>query len=316
MTRLRRSEMLDVMIVGGGPAGLAAALTLGRVRRETLVIDAREPRNAASPAMHNFISRDGTPPAELRAIARAELEAYPSVQVREGVVSGIRRSGGDGFEVVLGAGEAVRARRVLLATGVVDELPPIEGLAALWGRAVLHCPYCHGWEVRDAPLAVLGATPERVRLALHLTRLSGDVALLTNGEALDEAGVRRLLERSGVALREEPIVRVEGVDDDVVHITFDGAPPLARRAVFVQSRTRQRCALAEELGCEILEDGSVAVDDFGRTSVPGVFAAGDMARRPTMPRPAAAVIAAAASGSIAAGMIDQELVGEELAAGV
>src|SRR5690606_34029485 len=166
--------MLDVMIVGGGPAGLAAAQTLGRVRRETLLIDAREPRNAASPAMHNFLSRDGTPPAELRAIARAELEAYPSVQVREGVVSGIRRSAGGGFGIVLGAGGAVRARRVLLATGVVDELPPIEGLAALWGRAVLHCPYCHGWEVRDAPLAVLGAAPERARLALHLTRLSGD----------------------------------------------------------------------------------------------------------------------------------------------
>lgn len=309
-----RCEMLDVVIVGGGPAGLAAALTLGRVRRETLVVDAREPRNAASPAMHNFLSRDGTPPAELSEIARAELEAYPSVQVREGVVSRIRRLGGDGFEVALGGGEAVRARRVLLATGVVDELPPIEGLAALWGRAVLHCPYCHGWEVRDAPLAVLGASPARALLALHLTRLSGDVALLTNGEALDEAGVRRLLERSGIAIREEPIVRVEGEGDDVVRIVFDGAPPLVRRAIFAQSRTRQRSALAEELGCEILEDGSVAVDDFGRTSVPGVFAVGDMARRTTMPGPVAAVIAAAASGAIAGGMIDQELVGEEFLA--
>ena len=303
--------MLDVTIVGGGPAGLAAALTLGRVRRETLVVDSREPRNAASPAMHNFLSRDGTPPAELRAIARAELEVYPTVRVREAVVTTIRRMGEDGFEIALGGGEVVRARRVLLATGVVDELPPIDGLAALWGRAVLHCPYCHGWEVRDSPLAVLGASPGHTRLALHLTRLSGDVALLTNGEALDEPDARRLLERSGVTIREEPIVRVEGEGDDVVHIMFDGAPALARRAIFAHPSTRQRCALAEELGCEILEDGSVAVDDFGRTSVPGVFAVGDMARRTTMPYPVAAVIAAAASGTIAGGRIDQELVGEE-----
>lgn len=299
--------MLDTVIVGGGPAGLAGALTLGRVRRETLLIDSGEPRNAASPAMHNFLSRDGMPPEELRAVARAQLAEYPSVRVRQAAVRAARGTRDGGFEVTLDGGETVRARRLLLATGLVDELPPIPGLRDAWGRAVLHCPYCHGYEVRDAPLAALGSTPDRARMALHLTRLSGDVALCTNGESPLDADTRRKLADGGVELREEPIERVEE-EGSSVRLVFAEGRPLVRRAVFVQSRTRQRSALAAELGCSLLEDGIVEVDDFGRTTVAGVWAAGDMARRRSMPMPTSTVIAAAAGGAIAAARIDQELV--------
>ncbi|HEX7050189.1 MAG TPA: NAD(P)/FAD-dependent oxidoreductase [Longimicrobiales bacterium] len=310
------AERFDVVILGGGPAGLSAALTLGRVLRRTLVLDSGEPRNATSPALHNFLSRDGTPPAELRAVARSQLDDYPSVRIRDRAACGVRRLEGGAFEVRLDGGDVVRARRLLLATGLADELPPIEGLGALWGRAALHCPYCHGYEVRGAPLAVLGAGPARVRLALHLTRLSGDVALCTRGETPLDPESRRALEAGGVEVREAPIVRVEGGGRDVaVRLVFADGGSLERRAVFVASKTRQRSRLPAELGCALLEDGCVEVDDLGRTSVPGVYAAGDMARRATLPGPVSSVIAAAASGAVAGAAIDQELLGEDLAMG-
>lgn len=302
--------MFDVVIVGGGPAGLSAALALGRVRRSVLLVDSGEPRNAASPAMHNFLSRDGTPPAELRAAALAELAEYPSVRLRDAVVAGAAREGGGTFRLSLGGGETVAARRILLATGLVDELPAVEGLGALWGRCVLHCPYCHGYEVRDSPLAVLGATADRARLALHLTRLSDDVVLCTGGDGALEPEIRSRLEAHGVGIAEAPITRVER-DAGGLRIDFGDGSRLARAALFVHSRTRQRSSLPRELGCTILDDGIVEVDDLGRTAAEGVYAVGDMARRPTMHAPAATVIAAAASGAMAGVAIDQDLVDVE-----
>lgn len=307
--------MFDVIVVGGGPAGLSAALTLGRVRRSTLVVDAGEPRNAPSPALHNFLSRDGAPPAELRAIAREQLGGYPSVRFRAAAVARIERRSDGSFAVEFDDGDAAAARRLLLATGLADDLPPIPGLEAAWGRFALHCPYCHGYEVRDSPLAVLGATADRARLALHLTRLSGDVVLCTHGAEPPEPGARGVLEARGVRLRPEPISRIDVDGDEGIRIVFANGDALRRRAIFVHSTTRQRSPLAASLGCRTFDDGIVEVDDLGRTSVPGVYAAGDMARRAGMPGPAAAIVAAAASGAIAGTAIDQELVGEEFAVG-
>lgn len=300
--------MHDVIIVGGGPSGLAAALTLGRARRPTLLLDSGEPRNAPSPAVHNLFTRDGTPPAELRRIGREQLGAYPTVEVRDVAVADQTTTALDGtHELRLADGEAVAARRLLLATGVADELPGIEGIGELWGRSVLHCPYCHGFEVRGTPLAVLGAGPDRTRLALQLTRFSDDVALLTDGHA-DLGHAAGLLERHGVAVRTEPVARLEGHDGQLQAVVFASGERLPRHALFTHGHLRQRSKLPELLGCELLDDGSVRVDDFGRTSVPGVSAAGDMARRPSMPRPFAAVVTAAASGTVAAAALDQDLV--------
>jgi cation diffusion facilitator CzcD-associated flavoprotein CzcO len=169
--------MLDVVIVGGGPAGLNAALLLGRARRRVLVCDAGAPRNAPVSHTHGFLSRDGLPPAELRRIAREQLGAYSSVELREVQVEAASTADGEGFVVTLADGVRETARRLLLATGVVDQLPAIDGLADLWGRGIFNCPYCDGWEVRDQPLAVLGADPRALQLALHLTRWSGDVVV-------------------------------------------------------------------------------------------------------------------------------------------
>ncbi|MFF5212696.1 FAD-dependent oxidoreductase [Streptosporangium sp. NPDC000396] len=298
--------MFDAVIVGAGPAGMAATLTLGRVHRTVLLLDAGQGRNAPAAQVHNFLTRDGTPPAELRELGREELAAYPSVEVRAGTVSGVRVLDGDGFRVELSHGGAAEARRLLLATGLADELPGPRGVEALWGRSAFHCPYCHGYECTGKQVAVIGANPARVRLALQLSRFAADVTLCTGGGPLDPAS-RATLESNGVTVRCEAVARLEGTGGQLEQIVFESGPPLARDAAFVVNVPRQRSDLAARLGCACFADGCVEVNEFGQTSVPGVYAAGDMARRATVPVPLAAVIAAAASGTVAGSVIDQDL---------
>jgi thioredoxin reductase len=282
----------DVVIIGGGPTGLAAALTLGRSMRSTMVFDSGAPRNAPAEAMHNVLGRDGTPPARLRADGRRELSAYESVSVRSEAVASVA----PGFTVTLGSGEAVRTRRLLLATGVVDDLLPIPGLAERWGRTVLHCPYCHGYEQRGKRLAVLGATPHHVFVATLLQRYSDDLVLLTNGAEPPAEGL-------DLRVIPEPVAALAGGAD----VSFADGSRLERDALFAGGPARQHTTFAADLGCALLPDGSVEVDDFGRTSVPGVSAAGDMAHRASLPGPMAAVSVASASGLVAAVALDQDL---------
>ncbi|WBB60563.1 NAD(P)/FAD-dependent oxidoreductase [Streptomyces sp. WMMC500] len=302
--------MYDVIIVGGGPAGLAAALTLGRSRRRTLVLDAGEGRNAPAAAVHNFLTRDGTPPAELRRVARAQLGAYPDVELRHAAVADAVRTPDGAYRVAEAGGGAVDGRRLLLATGVVDELPDVPGVAPLWGRSVLHCPYCHGFEVSGRRVAVLGAGPGHVRLALHLLHFTADVVLLAGAAPLPD-GQRDLLDAHGVAVRREPVARLEGAGGRLEQVRFEGGEPLARDAVFAGGALRERSGLPEKLGCPLLPDRLVEVDEFGRTGVAGVYAAGDMAHRATVPVPVAAVVAAAAAGTVAGAALDQDLLSEE-----
>jgi thioredoxin reductase len=203
--------MLDVVIAGGGPAGLSAALLLGRARRSVLLVDSGQPRNAGVHAMHGFLSHDGMDPAALRQAGRDQLKPYPTVQLRAAAVHAVTRDA-EGFTVSLTDRTTAQARRLLLATGVVDQLPPIPGLAELWGRGVFNCPYCNGWEVRDQPLAVLASDPRNFQLALQLTRWSPDVLLASNGPAGLDDDARRLLAAHKAALREEPIARLDGED--------------------------------------------------------------------------------------------------------
>lgn len=302
--------MFDVLIVGGGPAGLSAALTLGRVHRAVLLLDSGEGRNAPADAVHNFITRDGTPPEELRRISHAELASYPSVRLQRGTATALRARNRSGFEVTRSDGDPVTARRLLLATGLVDDMPGIEGVGPLWGRSAFHCPYCHGFECTGRAVAVIGSAPARVRLALQLSRFAGDVVLCTNGRSLDP-DLQRALDGGGIAVRCEPVTRLESEAGVLYQIAFEAGAPLARDVVFIENAPRQRSPLAAQLGCAFLPDGCVEINEFGRTSVAGVYAAGDMAHRPTVPMPLAAVVAAAASGAIAAGVIDQDLLSDD-----
>jgi thioredoxin reductase len=233
-------------------------------------------------AANGFRSRDGTAPAELRRIADEQLAPYPAVERRRVGVDRIDNDP-DVFRASLGDGSSVAARRVILATGLIDELPAIDGLAERWGISAFNCAHCDGWEVRDQPLAVLGADDPNLRLALTLTRFTTDVQLCTNGAAEPASEHAGLLRQRGVEVHTEPVVRLEGPGTDLQRIVFADGSTLDRRYVFCHAATRQASTIPDELALERLDDGSIKVDDLAQTSVPGVFAAGDIARRPTMP---------------------------------
>jgi thioredoxin reductase len=294
----------DVAIVGGGPAGLAAALILGRMRRRVLLLDADDPAHAPSEGVHGLFGHDGTPPLELRRIAREQLRPYDSVTVRMVAAEAVRQTPG-GFSV-LADGEEESAGVLLLCTGVGYELPLIEGAAEAWARGVFHCPYCHGWEVRDRPLAAYGA--DAAGLALLLTSLSDDVVMLTNGNSNLEPDDASELDAAGVVIRDDPVVRLESEDGRLARIRFADGSSDDRAGLFFAPKFTPS-PLPAQLGCELDETGSMVIDEDGRTSVPGVFAAGDA----TVGK--AAVVLAAAAGSRAAYAMNAGLAHGTLPAG-
>lgn len=299
----------DVIIVGAGPAGLSAALVLGRCRRRVLVCDAGQPRNAASQGLHLFLTRDGIQPSEFLAIARDQLRPYESVQLRQAKVADAVRIA-EGFEIVLEAGEAVAeehitARKLLLATGVVDTLPEIDGLRAFYGTSVFHCPYCDGWEMRDQPLAVYGRGENGLGLALELSFWSPDLTLCTDGPSELSEEQRERLSKRRIDVREEAIKRLEG-NQNLERIVFDNGEPLSARGMFFSTDHRQGSDLGERLGCKFTSDGCVDAGEYEITSVPGVYVAGDASRL------AQFVIVAASEGAQAALAINKELMKEDL----
>lgn len=266
----------DAVIVGAGPAGLSAALVLGRSRRHVLVLYSGQPRDAPSHAVHSFFSRDGAPPHDLLAAGRAQLAPYDTVHLLDTPALDAAPTP-SGFRVTLASDRAVTARRLLLASGVVDDLPAIDGLPERWGRSVLNCAYCHAWELRDAPLAALGAPPEDYLLAFILTQWSPDIVLCTNGAGVLPTAERARLAHAGISLREEPIARLDGPGDTLATIFFAAGPPLPRRALFLRPTVHQHSHLPHRLGCTLTPTNLLQVDDACRTTVPGVYAAGDCA---------------------------------------
>jgi thioredoxin reductase len=267
----------DVVVVGGGPAGLGAALVLGRSRLQVLVVDSGRPANARSPQVGGLLGRRRVAPGELRVDGREQLAAHPTVEVTAGDVLSIVREDDGAFRVARAGEPPVRTRAVLLAHGLRYEHPDVPGMDELWGRSALHCPFCDGWEVRDLRLAVLGSGPAGARLARTVAaRWSSDVVLFTNGPArLD--GERPALERAGIRVREEPVAALVGSGGSLDRVELDGGPPEEREAVFVRPRISQPNDLAEQLGCRLRDDATIAVEEGGRTGVPGVYAAGDAA---------------------------------------
>ena len=295
----------DCIVVGGGAAGLSAALVLGRARRRTLVVDAGAPSNGAAHGIGGLLGSDGRPPAELYARGRAELGAYPSVEVRSGEV--VR--GRAGFVLELADGTTERARTVLLATGMDYETPDVPGLAPLWGRSVFHCPFCHGWEVRDAPVAVLATGDRAVHSALMMRGWTDDVVVLAGESDLD-GHQRGRLAAAGVTVDHRSVAGVVAQDGELAAIAFADGTRLPRRGLLVATTLHQRSPLAEQLGAAVepnrLAADALRVDEFQRTSVPGLFAAGDVAAQ--MPQVAAAV----AAGSLAGASVVQSLLGEDV----
>lgn len=302
--------MFDAVVVGAGPAGLNAALVLGRARRRVLLVDEGSPRNAASHAMHGFLSRDGLDPSELRRIGRTQLEAYPGVQLLHGVVEDVQTRG-DAFSLTAPDGAAIQARKVLLAVGIKDALPAITGFEPLYGNSVFHCFYCDGWEVRDHAAAVFSDGAGGYRTALMLLGWTRDVVFCTNGPSELTAAERSHLARQGITLREQRVARLEGVGGQLERIVFEEGGALARQVLFFHGDAGLDSTLPAKLGCALTEQRRIEVDEGGRTSVPGVFAAGDAARRRGQ-HPSTQVILAAASGALAAIALHQELMYEDV----
>ncbi len=295
---MTNAETYDVVIVGGGPAGLSAALNLGRARKRVLLCDAGPRRNAAAEQIHGFVTRDGTPPQEFRRIGRQQLEPYTNVEARDIGVEEIRGERG-AFTVRLATG-GVEARRILLCTGMVDELPDIEGFRALWGRSIFQCPYCHAWEVQDRRFGFLSPSVESLDFALFLRGWTGDVTVLTDGRYAVPPEMRERLVGGGVRVEERSIARLSAKDDHLDLVEFTDGDPLPLDVLFARPPQRQVAAV-QSLGLDLDSEGYVKVDERRQTSIPGIFAGGDLITS------AQSAVLAAASGVQAAAMINHEL---------
>ncbi len=295
----------DVVIIGGGAAGLSAALVLSRARRRVLVVDAGSPRNAPAAHLQGFLSRDGMPPGDLLNAGREEVRAYGGT-LSTGTVEDLVRCGEDGFQVLLADDERVAARRLLVATGLRDELPNIPGLAERWARDVLHCPYCHGWEVRDQPLGVVWNGPDTVRYAQIIRQWSHDVVLFAPSETLSPDQRSQLVARA-IGLVEGTVSEVLVNGDQLTGVQLDDGRVIPRAALFVPPQFMPNSDLLVGLGCDLDERGWVVTGVNGATSVAGVWVAGNV----TNPR--AQVITAAGEGSAAAIAINADLVDDDVA---
>jgi thioredoxin reductase len=286
--------MRDVIVIGGGPAGLQAALTLGRMRRDVLLVDSGEYRNASVEHAHNFITNDGAAPSDLREQARKEVAAYPTVEQRVGRVQSVQRDG-DTFVAELD-GEIVQARAVILATGMRDVLPDVPGLADVWGVEAGQCPFCHGYEIADRTIAVHGVADHTVMFVTMLRNLSDDLVVLSDGTDVDD-DTAKALDAAGVRVAEGAVGPVERVDGGVRIAVGDEQVTAA--GLFVTPTAEQAAPFAEQLGLEMLPSGAIRVDVHGHTSVPGVYAAGDLAHIEELPMPRPSLLGAAAAGLVA-----------------
>lgn len=310
------AEQYDVVVVGGGPAGLTAALTLARARRSVLVLDAGAPRNASAGHVHNYLGRDGIPPGGLLAIGRTEVTSYGG-EIVEGTVVSAQPLGGPqdgGFWVTLADGRIVRARRLLVATGLEDELPSVPGVAERWGREVFYCPYCHGWEVRDQPIAVIGSGPFSVHHALLWRQWSADVTFCRHTAPMPSGDELEGLAARNIALVEGEVAALEVTQDRLTGIRLRSGESIRCHAVVVEPRFTAQAAVLAHLGLEPAErqiqghvvGSSVPATLGGATAVPGVWVAGNVADV------RAQAVNAAAAGLDAAVAINGDLVAEDV----
>ncbi|MEU4805585.1 NAD(P)/FAD-dependent oxidoreductase [Actinosynnema sp. NPDC023587] len=300
-------DSYDVVVVGGGAAGLNGALMVARSRRSVVVVDAGEPRNAPADGVHGLLGREGTPPAELLSRGREEVRSYGG-HVVPGRVDAVAFAD-DGFVVTLADGRAIRARRLLVATGLVDELPDLPGLRERWGRDVLHCPYCHGYEVRDRAIGVLAGGPASVHQALLFRQLSDDVTFFADGTRPSADEAERLAAR-GIRIVPDAVAAVEVKDDELVGVRLADGTVVAREALAVASRMVARVGFLAGIGLHPVEHPSGAgehlpADPNGRTAVLGVWVAGNSTDL------LAQVGASAAAGAAAGAQINADLVAEE-----
>lgn len=296
--------IIDCAIIGGGPAGLNAALVLGRARRTVLMFDDNQPRNAVTQETHGFLTRDGVKPDEFRHLAHQDISTYPSVEIRPTRITDVRNHEGL-FELVEDNGAVVQARTIILATGLKETLPAIDGIHDYYGRSLFGCPYCDGWELRDKPLVVIA---EEGQHAFHLAKVvwnwSRDVLVCTNGHALLTQEQKEILQKKEIQVVEDTITALVGKMGMLERVVFATHGGSARQGGFVVPQWSQASGFGVLLGCDTNAMGGTTTDEWGRTSVQGVYAAGEVIA-PSI------LIAAAAQGSVAAAGVNTDLTQSE-----
>ncbi|WP_114784691.1 NAD(P)/FAD-dependent oxidoreductase [Botryobacter ruber] len=293
----------DVIIIGGSYAGLSAAMALGRSLRQVLVIDSGKPCNRQTPHSHNFITQDGRTPGQITEDAKKQVLAYNTISFYNGLaLSGSKTE--NGFTISTDNDESFSATKLLFATGVTDLMPPIQGFSECWGISVLHCPYCHGYEVRHQPLGVLGNGDMGFEFGKFISNWSQDLVLFTNGQSTLTEEQEKKLTGKNIRIIQSEIAALEHTNGNLQQVQFKDGSSKKIAALFARTPFSQHCTIPEQLGCQLNEQGYLAIDDFQRTTVPGVYAAGD---NTTMFR---SVSAAVAAGTKAGAMLNKELVDE------
>ncbi|GAB3799120.1 FAD-dependent oxidoreductase [Spirosoma humi] len=302
---MEKDLLVDVVIVGGSYAGLSAAMTLGRSLRKVLVIDGGKPCNRQTPHSHNFLTRDGETPANITAIAREQVIRYPSVSFLSDLA--IKASADpDVFTVETAGGQQIKARKLILATGVEDLMPPIPGFAECWGRSVLHCPYCHGYEVAGQRLGILAAADTAYEMVRLIQHWSSDLTLFTNGPANLTPDQRQFIDQLNVLIIETPLTAIAHEQGQLTALHVANGATYAVDALYSRVPFRQHSDLAQQLGCTMSESGLINAAEFGKTNVPGVYTAGDNSS------PMRQVALAVTNGSLAGVLVNRELIEEDL----
>lgn len=298
---MKTSNQFDVIIVGGSYAGLSAAMALGRALKKVLVIDSGKPCNRQTPHSHNFITHDGRRPREIAVLAKEQVQRYDSVQFLDGLATSALKTG-YGFEVTTDAGDVFAAKKVIFATGIKDIMPDIEGAAECWGISLLHCPYCHGYEVRNEKTGVLGNGPQGFELASLISNWTKDLTLFTNGKSTLSPEETWKLESHGIAIIETEVVGMEHTMGYLQHLVFRDGNASAVKALYTRNAFEQHCTIPQALGCALTEDGYLIIDSFQKTTVEGVYACGDNTSRMRT------VSNAVAMGTMAAMMASREMI--------
>ena len=293
----------EVIIIGGSYSGLSAAMSLGRSLRNVLVIDSGLPCNRQTPHSHNFITQDGEKPAVISAKAKVQVDFYDTVQFYNGLASSAIKTE-SGFEITTESGKVFNSKKVLFATGVKDLLPEIDGFAECWGISIIHCPYCHGYEVKKEKTAIIANGDMGFEYAKMISNWTKDLILITNGESTLTSEQTQMLKKHKVEIIEEGIMAVEQENGRVQQIIFKDQSKMGVKAIYFKAPFEQHCPLPESLGCEVTEQGLLRVDAFQKTTIPGIFASGDCHIQ------ARSVAMAVSSGSLAGAMINKELIDE------
>jgi len=303
--------MLDCAIIGGGPAGLNAALVLGRAKRKVILFDHNKPRNAVTQESHGFITRDGVSPSEFRDFAHQDISKYPSVQVEKVKIVEVKKESSSIFRLTTQEGKTFLSRKVMLATGLKESLPNVKGIREYYGKSLFSCPYCDGWELRDQPLVLIAENSNASHLAKTIYQWSNDLVLCSNGQPILSADDEQLLKSKGVIIKKERIEKLSGANGKLEKVFFEDGTDMDRVGGFVTTELEQPNNFAHTLGCEMNKNNGIIVDGLGRTNIEGVYAAGDM----TFSGPAQLIIAAGQGVRAAAG-INHDLTMEEFNEGV